>query len=206
MKKYLVTGGNGFIGANLVRTLLKKNKPVLVLTEPNPNLWRLQDIIHEIGIIECDITDYKKINLIIATIKPSIIFHLAALGVKPNNDGIKKLFDVNFHGTVNLLEACKKTGFECFVATGTASEYGNTNEKLTETLLVAPQDDYSISKAATTLYCQKEARINNLPVYVIRPFCAYGDFEPPHRLIPTIIRGHLENYDRTTKTTTTIYF
>lgn len=165
----------------------------MILTEPNPDLWRLKDVCNQIDVLECDITDQQKITQIIGSIKPNIIFHLAALGVKPNNDGIKKLFDVNFFGTVNVLEACRKVGFECFVATGTASEYGNKPSPLTETMIPEPQDDYSISKAATTMYCQKEAKLHNLPIYVARPFCAYGDFEPPHRLIPTIIAGYFKN-------------
>ncbi|MBU1007688.1 SDR family NAD(P)-dependent oxidoreductase [Candidatus Dependentiae bacterium] len=193
MKKYLITGGNGFIGANLVRVLLEKNKKVLVLTEPEPDLWRLESVRDQIGIIECNITDQQKVTQIVCAIKPDVIFHLAALGVKPANDGIKKLFDVNFFGTVNLLEACKNVGFDCFIATGTASEYGNKQELLKESLMLEPQDDYSISKAATTLYCQKEAKLHKLPIYIARPFCAYGNFEPSHRLIPTIINGYLKN-------------
>jgi len=162
-----------------------------VLTEPNPNLQPLHDILSDIEIIECDIRKQEKVLQVIKAIKPEIIFHLAAIGIKPGEHDLRQLFDVNLHGTVNLLHACKQVGFECFINTGTASEYGNKEHPLDESMMLAPEDDYSISKTATTLYCQKEAIRNNLPIYTVRPFCLYGDFEPAHRLVPSVIRGAL---------------
>lgn len=187
--KYLITGGNGFIGANLVRKLLTQNKHVFVLTEPNPNLWRLQDILDKITLVECDITNKNQVNKAIEQIKPDVIFHMAAMGVIPGKTDLKQLFDVNFFGTINLLEACKKVGFQCFINTGSASEYGNKNEPLREDMQLEPQDPYSLSKASSTMYCNKEARLNNLPIYTIRPFGVYGAYEHEHRIIPTLLRG-----------------
>ncbi len=178
--------------ANSIEGYGRTNK-VFVLTEPNPNLQSLQDVINNIEIIECDISKQDKVLQAIKTIKPNVIFHLAAVGIKPGEHDLHQLFNVNFHGTVNLLHACKQVGFECFINTGTASEYGNKEHPLEESMMLAPEDDYSISKAATTLYCQKEAIRNNLPIYTVRPFCLYGDFEAPHRLVPSVIRGALAN-------------
>jgi nucleoside-diphosphate-sugar epimerase len=193
MTKYLVTGGAGFIGSNIVRKLVQQNKKVCIFVEKNSNLWRLQNIISFIEIVEIDITNEQQVFLEIKKIKPNIIFHLAAVGIKPFKIFQKKLFDVNFYGTINLLNACKEIDLECFVNTGSAVEYGRTDLELTEDLPVAPTEDYGISKAAGSLYCLKEATINNLPIYTARLFCAYGDYEEPHRLIPSILINGLKN-------------
>ena len=194
MKNYLVTGGSGFIGANLIKTLVEQHKKVFVLVEKNANLWRIKNLLNSVRIHEDDITNEHSINKFIQTINPDIIFHLAAQGVNPNNKtNIKQLFNVNLHGTINLLDACKKTGFQCFINTGSASEYGEKKEALNENMNLEPIDDYSVSKAATTTYCLKEAHVNRLPIYTIRPFCVYGDLEPPHRLIPSIMINAILN-------------
>jgi nucleoside-diphosphate-sugar epimerase len=53
--------------------------------------------------------------------------------------------------------------------------------------------DYAVSKASATQYCFKEALSHKLPIYTIRPFAVYGDFELGTRLIPSIITSALRN-------------
>ena len=58
---------------------------------------------------------------------------------------------------------------------------------MSETLALEPISDYGVAKAAATQFCLKETLFNKLPVYTIRPFSVYGDYEMPSRLIPTIM-------------------
>lgn len=197
---FLVTGGNGFIGTNIVHTLVENGQNVVVLTEQAPDLWIKSiygEIADKITIVECDITNKEKLSQLITQIRPTNIFHLAALGMwikstrsQPGKSKLDRLLNVNLHGTINLLEACKQVDFECFINTGTASEYGHKSASLSESMSLEPIDDYSMTKAMTTLYCQKEAISHSLPIYTVRPFCVYGRFEPSHRLIPTILQNH----------------
>lgn len=186
MKKVLVTGGSGFIGSNLIRSLLGPEHDIYLLVQPNDTLWRIKDIADKITVFYIGLTEFSTINTVISVIKPDIIFHLASFGGMPYETDPKSIFDVNFYGTLNLLNACKKVGFECFINTGSSSEYGKKNIPMHEDLVLEPISDYAVSKAASTQFCLKEALFNNLPIYTVRPFSVYGDAELHTRLIPTI--------------------
>ncbi len=194
MKKYLITGGEGFIGSNLVRRLvkLKENKEIFLMTKPNSDLWRIRDILSELNIFEVDLTDFKKVNFLVNKIKPEIIFHLAAYGIAPNHLDQSLTYLINFNGTVNLLNSCKQVGFKCFVNTGSSSEYGTKDLPMKEDDCLEPVNDYGVSKAAATQFCLKESLVNDLPVYTVRLFTAFGDFEMQGRLITSILTGFLK--------------
>lgn len=187
----LITGGAGFIGANLVRRLCTNQKnleqQLHLLVEKDTNLWRLHDISSELNIHEIDLTDVKGVRKLVHTIKPTIIYHLASYGGMCTQLEADLIYNVNFTGTVNLLRACKEVGFDCFINTGSSSEYGMQNVAMSENLVLAPVSDYGVAKAAATQFCLKEALVHQLPIYTIRPFSVYGDYEMPTRLIPTVL-------------------
>lgn len=193
-KTVLITGGAGFIGTNLIRTLLTKADYQLhTVVAPNTNLWRLTDILPNITVHEIDLSDTSAIHTLVHAIKPTLIYHLAAYGGMPNERTPNMIYDVNFYGTLNLLQACKEVGFDCFINTGSSSEYGMKQEPMHEEMALEPISDYGVAKVAATQYCLKEALFNKLPIYTIRPFSVYGDYELSTRLIPTIIVNALTN-------------
>lgn len=187
-KNILVTGGAGFIGANLVHELIGNNEgSIHILAEKNTNPWRLQSVLSSVIIHEIDLADTENIRKLIHAIKPSTIYHLASFGGMPQQQDQKAIYDINFYGTINLLNACKEVGFECFINTGSSSEYGMKDAPMGEDIVLEPISDYGVAKAAATQFCLKEALFNKLPVYTIRPFSIYGDYEMPTRLIPTVL-------------------
>ena len=192
MKKYLITGGAGFIGANLIRTLVKKSNTIIHIIEPpGANFWRLEDLKDKVQVHEINLINFAAINELVSSIKPDIIFHLASYGGLPTQKDQFMIYQVNLMGTVNLINACKSIGFECFVNTGSSSEYGKKEVPMKEEDVLEPNSDYGVAKAAATQFCYKEALMNKLPIYTIRPFSVYGDYEAPTRLIPTVINKFL---------------
>lgn len=194
MKTYLITGGAGFIGANLVRKILTTtSNPLIHIIEPSgTNLWRLADIQDQITIHSLNLIDFKEVENLVLALKPDVIFHLAAYGGMPNEQDQLMVYHVNLYGTINLLNACKKFGFDCFINTGSSSEYGKKSKPMKEADQLEPISDYAVAKVAATNYCAKEAILNKLPIYTVRPFSVYGNYESPTRLIPSVINSFLQ--------------
>lgn len=186
-EKYLITGATGFVGANIVRRLLKEKKEVHILAR-NKNLnWRLSDLSNALKIHNMDILDSSLPNLF-KKINPTYIFHLAAYGSLPHESDTSKLIDINLRGTINVINSAKKCDFKLLINTGSSSEYGVKFTKMTESDLPFPVNDYGVVKTASSLYVHKEAVRNNLPMITFRLFSAYGPYEHKPRFIPTVIR------------------
>lgn len=193
MKTYLVTGGAGFIGSHVVRRLVSQGSCVHIFVTAHESLWRLGDCSNKVIVHHIDLRDLEKVKQSVATIKPTTIFHLASFGGTPDQLDQKMIFDVNFWGTVNLFNACKAIGFDCFINTGSSSEYGIKHDPMREDDVLEPVSNYAVAKAASTQFCLREALAEKLPVYTIRPFSVYGPYEMKTRLIPTVLLGALNH-------------
>ncbi len=184
-KKYLITGATGFIGANITRELIRQKKEVHVIVRDKNLNWRLKEVKNQLNIHQSDLLD-PGIKLLIKKIKPDYIFHLAAYGVLPEDDNQERMFDINVKGTINLVNAAKQNPFTLFINSGSGVEYGIKTRPMKETDILVPINDYGVSKAAATLFCQKEAIRNNLPIITLRNFTPFGYFEEKTRLIPDV--------------------
>lgn len=189
-KRVLVTGGTGFIGASLLRHLHDENHKVFaIVRHKTANLWRIKDIMKDICILNADLTCADEIKTVVKKVKPEVIFHLAAYGSYPSESDLKTIIEVNFLATVRLLEICSFEKFECFVNTGSSSEYGSYDRPMSEEDTLRPLTSYGASKAAATIFCSQMAQSTNLNVVTLRPFSVYGPFEEPFRLIPTLMKA-----------------
>lgn len=192
-KKILITGVTGFVGANLLRKLIDSKNDIHIIIRSTSNLWRINDIIDKVNTHVCDLTNRESVEELLLKIKPQIIFHLAVYGGYQFQKESLKIINTNLIGTINLLDACCKIGFECFINTGSSSEYGLKNKPMSENDLLEPINNYGIAKAAATLYCQAIGRKKNLPIFTLRLFSPYGYYDGPARLIPYIIISCLKN-------------
>lgn len=189
---FLVTGATGFIGVNLVRELVKQGHNVNIIVRNKKLNWRLLDISQKINIHECDIQD-PRLREIVGKIKPDYIFHLAAYGALPSEDDINTMVDVNIKGIANLINAVKQNPFKLFINTSSCVEYGIKDSVMRETDILEPINNYGVVKSAVTLYCQKEAIRNNLPIIIFRLFTPFGYFENKDRLIPSVVLSAIKN-------------
>ncbi len=184
-KRILITGATGFIGANLVHHFFEKGE-VAIFTRKTSNKWRIKDVLPRVSEYSVDLTDKKKLEDVISKLKPEIVFHTATYGGFPFQNNSNKIFETNFIGTFNLVNACVKIGFDVFVNTGSSSEYGIKDNPMKESDLLEPINFYGVAKASATLFCQMIAKKENLPIATLRLFSPYGYYEDPSRLIPSV--------------------
>jgi len=149
----LITGASGFVGSHVVRKLVSDGARVHALVRKTSNLWRIQDILHDITLEYADLADSESIAQAITKVKPKGIFHLGVSNVV-SGLGAKNetIIQTNALGTVALLDAASAASFDFFVMTGSFLEYGFKDHPVREDELCEPGELYGVSKLAGTLY------------------------------------------------------
>jgi nucleoside-diphosphate-sugar epimerase len=173
-EKIFITGATGFVGSNLARRYLERGAEVFINLRKTSDTWRIRDILSEVNSVPVDITDYEKLREAIKNVRPDFIFHTATYGGSADQKITEKIIETNITGTVNLVRSCRDTGVRLLVNTGTSSEYGIKNSAMKETTLLEPVNEYGVTKAAATLFCQSYAVTENLPIVTLRLFSPYG--------------------------------
>ncbi len=188
MAKVLVTGAGGFIGANVVRSLLRLGDEVHVLRRDKSTLWRLKHIENQITAHYVEITDRKNTLRVIDSIEPERVFHLAHYGGNQNEDDPDMIRKVIIEGTAIIFESCIKVGsVKAIVNAGSSSEYGAKDSPMKEDMLLEPATGYGCAKTWATLYGQYLAHKNGLAINTLRLFSVFGPWESGMRFIPTAI-------------------
>lgn len=183
----LITGGTGFVGANLTRRLLRDGHNVHLIVRGERQPWRLEDIAADIRWHRANLADREQVNAVVQAIRPDWVFHLAAHGAYSWQTDADAIIQTNMIGTMNLVRSCVHTGFEAFVNTGSSSEYGLKNHAPDEDERIDPASDYAVSKAAGTLYCRYIARKEGVSIPTLRLYSVYGPWEEPGRLVPSLL-------------------
>lgn len=190
MKRAIVTGATGFIGANLAHRLLRDGHTVHLLVRPNFSDWRIETIRPHVYIHKVDMTDFEQLVEVISQIQPDWVFHLAAHGAYAYQTNWQEITRTNVNSTFNLVQACLKSGFETFINTGSSSEYGFKSYAPSETEWLDPNSYYAVTKASATLFCRYTAESQKVRIPTLRLYSVYGAYEEPSRLMPNlIVRG-----------------
>ena len=180
MAKYLVTGGAGFIGCNLVRFLLDKGHQVVVLDNfATGKRANLADVAATIELIEGDIRDRAAVDRAVAGC--AAVFHQAALGSVPRSvaDPLTS-HDVNVNGTVCVLEAARAAGVRRVVFAASSSAYGDQKRSpKQEDMVPMPMSPYALSKLTGEHYCRLFHELYGLRTYVLRYFNVFGPGQDP---------------------------
>ena len=186
-KRVLVTGGTGFVGANLARRLLREGHEVHLIVRPESRLWRIDEVQRELRLHQGNLQDPAQLDRVLGEIRPQWIFHLSAYGAYWWESDLDEMIRTNYLGTVNLVRAALKPGFEAFLNTGSSSEYGYKDFAPHEQEWLEPNSHYAVTKASASLFCRYTAQSLKTPIMTLRLYSVYGPFEDPNRLIPTLI-------------------
>lgn len=187
MKQVLITGGSGFVGANLTRRLLRDGHNIHLILRPGYRPWRLNEIANEFQTHTADLEDREAVTRCVRKVRPDWVFHLAAYGAYSSQTGIERMIATNLLGTIGLLDACVEVGVEAFVHTGSSSEYGYKDHAASEDEVIHPNSHYAITKAAATHYCRFTATQRAVNAVTVRLYSIYGPYEEPGRLIPALV-------------------
>lgn len=175
MMKFLVTGGAGFIGSNIVEELLKKGHSVRVLDNfSTGKRENLKEFNSDIEFFEGDIRSYHIVRRAVEEIE--VILHQAALPSVPRsiNDPITTN-EVNATGTLNILDAAKDTGVKRIVYASSSSVYGDNPElPKREDMLPNPLSPYAVSKLAGENYCRVFSKLYGIETVILRYFNVFG--------------------------------
>jgi UDP-glucose 4-epimerase len=191
-KRVLVTGATGFVGANLARRLLHDGHDVHVVVRSDRNTWRIADIRGDLSVHAGSLADRDVVARVLAAARPEWVFHLAAHGAYSWERDTDAMLETNVTATFGFVRACLDVGVDCFVNTGSSSEYGLKDHPPQESEGIMPNSSYAVTKAAATLYCGYLARERGIPAPTLRLYSAYGPWEEPKRLVPTLLVAALE--------------
>ncbi len=188
MKKILITGAGGFLGANACNYFSSNGYEVFGASRNASESWRLSLI--NCNKVDLDITSKSSCELVLNSCSPDCIINFAAYGAYPgvqtNSDLMKK---TNVDGVRNLLQSASDNSISHFIQIGTSSEYGSKDYPISESEICTPQDVYAKTKfEATKLVLQDWKQTKTT---VVRPFSPFGEFEEMRRLVPTLILSAL---------------
>ncbi|MFZ5989101.1 MAG: NAD-dependent epimerase/dehydratase family protein [Bacillota bacterium] len=186
MDKILVTGGSGFIGSHLCERLNEMGYDVTIYDIKKPQT-------KDIRYIQGDIRDY---GLLKHSMKGcSIVCHHAAmLGVVACLNDKDTVYDINHHGTENVIKACLENGVSNVVFASSSEVYGegSINQKLIETIDLKPKSHYGISKILGENVIREFHERFNMKASVLRYCNVYGKRQREDFVIPIFIRSALK--------------
>ncbi len=201
--KLLITGGAGFIGANMARhELFAHPEDDIIIFDKLTYAGRMEnlaEIADKIKFIKGDIADKDTVFALFAAEKPDIVMNFAAeshVDRSIDNPGI--FLRTNILGVQTLMDACLAYGARRFCQISTDEVYGELpldrpDLKFTESSPPAPSSPYSASKAAADLLVLSYKRTYGLDAVISRCSNNYGPYQFPEKLIPLMVQRAANN-------------
>jgi len=143
---------------------------------------------NRISFYDCDILESGALQSVLATERPEIVFHLAAMHFIPwCNQHPQETIRVNVEGSYTVLTEAVRAGVRMCVLASTGAIYPLCNEGLSESLSAAPSDVYALSKHLMEETARAIANNSSMSCVVARLFNVYGPHETNQHLIPDIL-------------------
>jgi NAD dependent epimerase/dehydratase len=191
-KRVLITGAGGFIGSQLVETVVRTGASVRAYVHYNSRAdWaHLEELDPEVrasvDVVPGEIQDPFSVQRAVEGC--DVVLHLAALiGIPYSYVAPQSYVETNVTGTLNVLEAARHHATERVVVTSTSETYGTARyTPIDEEHPLQGQSPYSASKIGADKMAESYARSFDLPVTTLRPFNTFGPRQSLRAVIPTI--------------------
>ena len=182
MKSALVTGGAGFIGSALVRSLLaheEVERIVVVDSLLTGNEANLSEVRDSIEFHLADTRDLEVMEDLFAGV--DVVFHQAAIPSVPRSIAEPDLtHDVNVNGTFNVFRAAQKTGVRRVVYAASSAAYGDQPDlPKKESMLPNPRSPYAVQKLVGEYYARIFCQVHDLETVSLRYFNVSGPRQDP---------------------------
>jgi UDP-glucuronate 4-epimerase len=197
---FLVTGGAGFIGSHVCERLLRDGHRVWAFDDLNDfydpqikrrNLCEIEALALPFKFFHGDLRDATAVNEIFSSVKFDQVIHLAArAGVRASLEQPALYQRVNVEGTVNILEAARKTGVKKIILASSSSVYGvNAKVPFSERdPIFSPVSPYAASKLACEALGHAWHHVHKMDVAMLRFFTVYGARQRPDLAIHKFTR------------------
>ncbi|MFQ5499005.1 MAG: SDR family oxidoreductase [Candidatus Zixiibacteriota bacterium] len=179
--KFLITGGAGFIGSNLADRVVANGDSVRILDNfSSGHRSNLDGILGKVELIEGNVCDYETVASAMANI--DFVLHHAAIPSVPRSvDNPIASNDANIGGTLNVLEAARKSKARKVVLASSSAIYGESDAlPKVEDMLPEPPSPYAITKITGEYYCAAYWKLHRLPTVSLRYFNVFGPRQDPN--------------------------
>jgi dTDP-glucose 4,6-dehydratase len=169
MGNFFITGGCGFLGTNLAEALKAKGHTVIKFDNlSHPSV--VKDNVYG------DVRYYR--DLLPYMPNCDCVIHLAAqISVDKSIENPQETIDVNVNGTLNVLEACRKFGVKCIVASSSEIYGSSLTEFMSESHPLMPQSPYGASKVEADRLAYSYYQTYGMDVTIVRNFNTFGKYQ-----------------------------
>ena len=203
--KLLITGGLGFVGSHLADSLSKQKYKIKILTKTLSKKDNIKNSYNNVQIEKTDLTNFKRLGLVIERFRPDIIIHLAG-NTSHSKSFEKPLEDVesNAKTTLFMLEKIRELGLSCrFVLGSTFIVIGKPKKlPVTENSPCNPTTVYGANRLASEHYCQIYHDVYGIDTVVFRITNSFG---PREQIIPSKNAVNYLIHNAFKRNTVTIY-
>ena len=187
-RKVVVTGGAGFIGANLAKELAANNSVIIIDNLSVGKKENVTDLLGEnIKFVEGSIGELSLLKRLFRNI--DFVFHQAAIASVPKSiEDPLATNETNVTGTLNVLVAARDSGVKKVIYASSTAVYGDTlTLPQREEMMPNPQSPYAITKLTGEYYCQVFQVVYGLPTVSLRYFNVYGPKQDPNSEYAAVI-------------------
>jgi len=186
--RIFITGGTGFIGKLVVKSLQKTKHQLLVLTSKKSNAMVLTGS-KNLQVVSGNLARPKQLELILRKFRPEIAIHLAWEGIPDYGVEMSKK---NLLYGLNLIELLGQIGCKIFIGAGSCWEYGVTAGKINEAVVSSSPNPFTAAKISLQLFGEQIAIKYGMKFVWMRFFYVYGPGQKISSLVPLLIQSAMK--------------